>query len=88
MSNDIYMHLIDGQPAMYEPGKQIVFINRTIKVSFEEVFVNSLNTIKNQQKSSEAWRIKESLNGDFASKYGYLRMKAPNIDQIKARRKK
>lgn len=77
MSKNIYMHLIDGKPAMYEPNQQIVFVNRYNKVPFERMFVGSLETIKRQQKASREWRKKCGYSDGLPNKYGYLRIQKP-----------
>lgn len=74
MSKHLYMHLIAGKPAMYEPGKQIVFVNRYNKITAKQMFVGSLSTIHRQQKLSRQWRIKNNLGADLPSEYGYLRI--------------
>lgn len=74
MSN-IYMHTIDGHPAMYVPGEQIVFFSKYSRPSFQEVFVNSLRTIRRQQKASAEWRAEQGYQADLHSKYGYVRIK-------------
>lgn len=71
----LYMHTIDGKPAMYIPGQQIVFFNRYTKVNFNEVFVDSLDRIYLEQGMSEAWRKREGMTGGFESKYGYVRIR-------------
>jgi hypothetical protein len=78
MSKNLYMHTIAGKPAMYVPNNQIVYFNRYHTVSFDEVFVNSLEKIKQQQNASRKWRKKQGFNGALPDNYGYIRITKAN----------
>lgn len=71
---NLYMHTIDGKPAMYMPKQQIVFVSKYNRISFEEMFVDSLSTIKRQQKASRKWREDNNMGLDLPDRYGYLRI--------------
>lgn len=75
MNKNLYMHTINGKPAMYVPRQQICFFNRYNRVKSSEVFVKSLSTIRRQQKASQEWRIKNGF-GDTPGSYGYVRIEA------------
>jgi hypothetical protein len=74
MSKNLYMHLIDGRPAMYEPRGQIVFVNNYNHLTAQKMFVDSLETIRRQQAASIEYRTKNKLGGNLPDRYGYLRM--------------
>lgn len=73
MSKNFYMHTINGKPAIYVEGQQIVYINMYSRVTFGEVFVNSLADIRKQQARCREWRAQRGMS-DEAGKYGYLRI--------------
>jgi hypothetical protein len=74
MSKNLYMHTIAGKPAVYTPGEQITFFNNYSRVTFSEVFVDSLEKIKSQQSASKAWRRKRGFEHGLPDEYGYTRI--------------
>lgn len=71
--NNLYMHTLDGRPAMYQPGTYICYINSYQRVTSKEMFRTSLKQIYAEQRASAAWR---KANGSgVRSGYGYIRIK-------------
>lgn len=75
MSKNLYMHTINGRPAMYQPGTYICYVNQWNRVKASEVFVGSLSTIKRQQEASRLWRLNNGISEEPLDKYGYIRIK-------------
>jgi hypothetical protein len=75
MSKNRYMHLINERPGMYHGNQQIVYISHWDRVSFDDMFVNSLATIRKQQEATRAWRAAQGFSDDPPDKYSYLRIK-------------
>lgn len=76
MSN-LYMHTIDGKPAMYQPGSYICFIGPYNRVTASQMFKTSLKQIYAEQRASAKWH-KEHGNG-VRSGYGYIRIKSDEV---------
>lgn len=74
MSKNLYMHTINGRPAMYEDGSQIVYINKWNRINFSEVFVSSLAAIKRQQQWTRQYRTQNGWTEEPENKYGYIRI--------------
>lgn len=75
MSKNLYMHTINGKPAMYQDGTYICYIDSYTRVSYSETFVDSLKAIKRQQKWSLQWH-EQNGNTDYKDRnYGYIRIK-------------
>lgn len=74
MSKNLYMHTINGRPAMYQRGTYICYINQWNRVKASEMFVGSLSTIKRQQEASRKWRLANGISEEPANKYGYIRI--------------
>lgn len=70
---NVYMHTLDGKPAMYQKGTYICFINDYHRVTFDEMFKHSLKQIRSEHKASAKWQ-KEHGNG-IKRVYGYIRVK-------------
>lgn len=60
MSKIMYMHTIAGYPASYWEEEQICFITKYQKP--RKVLVSSLKKIKEQQKLSILWRMKQGFD--------------------------
>lgn len=75
MSKSLYMHTIAGNPAIYEPGEQIVHVSTYHHITFEQMFVGSLQTIRRQQRKSREWREQQGF--DKMHDYGYIRVRKP-----------
>lgn len=75
MSKNLYMHTINGRPAMYQPGTYICYINQWNRVNASEMFVSTLATIKRQQEASRQWRLAEGISEEPLDKYGYIRIR-------------
>lgn len=72
-NGNVYMHTLDGKPAMYQDGTYICFINNYHNVTFEEMFKPSLEQIRREHKASAKWH---KDHGDGVSGgYGYIRIK-------------
>jgi hypothetical protein len=78
MGKNLYMHLLDGKPAEYQPDGQICFVGRFNTLKFEDMFVDSLDKIKRQQRASEAWRKSRGFDDSFKHQHSYIRIKAAN----------
>jgi len=75
MSKNLYMHTINGRPAMYRPGTYICYVNQWNRVTASEMFVGSLRTIKRQQEASTKWYIEQGITEQPTDRYGYIRIK-------------
>lgn len=65
-----YMHTIDGEPARYNKGEQICYLNNYGK--FIGKLVDSLHQIRKEQKLSNKWREEQGCSLIFD--YGYVRV--------------
>ena len=66
-----YMHLIDGEPAHYVKGEQIVRVNtKTTAVRLAD----ALEQIYAEQIASERWRKEHCLIG-YEIDYGYVKIR-------------
>lgn len=77
-----YMHLLNNRPAKYTANDQITFVGNYQKVSFDGMFVDSLEKIKAQQKASTNWRRKQGMSSSLDEKYGYLRIRVYDTPAI------
>lgn len=68
----VYMHTIDGKPAKYVEGEQIVFLNNASK----NVLRDSLNQIRADQKATIKWRKRNGFKCNDA-RYGYVMFYLP-----------
>jgi hypothetical protein len=64
-----FMHTIDGEPAYYRPGEQIVF---RPSARFAIPLVSSLEQIKAEQQASARYRKEKEYAWTCA--YGHLRV--------------
>lgn len=62
----VYMHTINGYPARYIEGQQIVYLTSRSK----NVTRSTLAAIKFEQKQSAAWRKRKGMTGH--SNYGFV----------------
>lgn len=68
----MYMHTLDGAPAYYVLGRQIVYAGWEVRK-----LASSLRQIRSERKLSEEWRVKSDfLPG--AARYGYVRVRVPS----------
>lgn len=70
---NLYMHLIEGKPGYYLPGKYICFVGPYDRLDTTQMFKTSLRHIYAEQKKSKKWHA-EHGNG-IHSRYSYLRIK-------------
>lgn len=77
-TKNIYMHTLNGRPAMYQDGTYICYINNTNRVKFEDVFVTSLESIRRQQAWSKQWFEQNGFNDISDREYGYVRISCPD----------
>lgn len=73
MSN-LYMHTLDGKPAMYQPGTYVCFIGPYNRVTASQMFRTSLKQIYAEQRASAEYHRKLG-GGPPYFKYGYIRIK-------------
>lgn len=69
----LFIHTLDGQPATYRPGEQIVYGVRTQHAA------TSMQQIRKEQKASRAFRLK-LLGGKpdpMPAEYGHIRIATP-----------
>lgn len=74
MSKNLYMHTINGRPAMYQDGMYICYVNQWNRINYSDMFVGSLRAIKRQQLWSKQW-YEQNGGGVDLDKYGYIRIK-------------
>jgi len=73
-SNSLYMHTINGRTA-YFGDDQIVYFNRYSRVTFNEVFVDSLAKIKTDQEATIRYRKRNNFYTEGEeNKYSYVRI--------------
>lgn len=60
---------------MYQEGTYICYVNQWDRVTFDEMFVHSLSTIKRQQEASRQWRKSQGIIDSPEDRYGYIRIK-------------
>ena len=75
MSKSLYMHTINGRPAYYNDGEQIVYLLKYHRVKFEDMFVDSLAVIRRQQTLSNQWRAERGY--EVEQDYDYVRILRP-----------
>jgi len=72
-----YMHTIDGRPACYEKGRQIVYAGFYQKAPLN-MLATSLDQIKAEQALTRKWREKQGI--ETLLDYGYIRVYTPDSD--------
>lgn len=75
---NLYMHTLDGKPAMYQPGSYVCFIGPYNRVSTKQIFKTSLKQIYTEQRAS-AELHRQSGGGPHYFKYGYIRIKVDDL---------
>ena len=68
----LYMHTINGIPAQYEEGEQIVFANFVRGGGGIRRLCESLEQVKLEEKLSNKWRKEQGW--DVFNDYGYVRI--------------
>lgn len=68
------MHTMNGEPATYVPGGQIVFVDRSKK--FPAQLCRSIREIQQQRRMSRQWRRKNRL-GMEQWKMGFIYVEVP-----------
>lgn len=71
MSNNLYMHVMDGLPAYFDEQENMIFFAPP-GILVEKLFQTSLEQIRRQQKISREMRSGEA--GDLL-KMGYFRIR-------------
>jgi hypothetical protein len=66
----VYIHTIDGRPAVFWRGEQICYAENGNRLS--ALLVPSLRQIRREQAASEAWRRSQGFE---PTPYGYLRLR-------------
>jgi hypothetical protein len=72
MKEWVYMHTIDGQPACYIPGEQIVFGHGKKGNAGVTTLCKDVNQIKRERRLSVKWLLKNNYPLEFD--YGYIRI--------------
>ena len=72
----MYMHTIDGRPALYEPNRQIVFASQGRYVRYHVALVPSIKQIHAEQNATNRWRGTQGLSISGWD-YGYVRVGVP-----------
>lgn len=62
----MYMHTLEGKPAYYEPGRQIVFAGWKVPAYG---LAPSLRALRAQKRWSDEWRAKQKYEADFRHSY-------------------
>lgn len=75
MSKNLYMHTINGHPAMYQDGTYICYVTSYMMLNFDDMFVGSLKAIRRQQKWSRQYHEQQGDTNFEARQYGYIRIK-------------
>lgn len=65
-----YLHTIDGRPAIYQAGKQIVFLANGMQLTF----ASSIEQIRSEQRATLAWRTKRGIT-EAPYALDYIRVK-------------
>lgn len=68
-----YMHTLCGHPAYFAVDEQMIFYAKN-GTHFSEMFVDSLEEIRNEQAESAATRMRDGMS-DHSKDYGYMRFK-------------
>jgi hypothetical protein len=63
----LYLHTINGNPAHYVPGKQIIYGRKTIAAAA------SLRQIRAERAASQRWRKAQGFP-NFGARHGTLRV--------------
>lgn len=74
---NLYMHTLDGKPALYQPGQYLCYINSNNRVTSKQMFRTSLKQIYDEQRASALYMSK--IGEGVRSGYGYIRIKVDEL---------
>jgi len=81
MSKSVYMHLLNGEPAFFDPKDKLIFYARNGQTTLNRslprsLFVDSLITIRKQQQADIQSMVDRGIDDEnYKGKRDYLRVR-------------